>query len=530
MCFISKGGNSLGNNLCKCFQRLTAAQCSGNPGSIIRGCNPGVDKNVLNISERTKWKWRNEMPTELKSRFSGKSHKDFWYATNRNIILALGRVLGLHADVVFEFLYTLTLQNFARILNPRGHAWNLSRVPFSQVNICDYYAGIFDCNGNVRNPFHPDVLQKLLGMMQQLLRQDKSRDEVPKPLPIEKKAKPARSEKISQRAGIGPDSLARANGIRRRFQLSERYQLGGCRSQSLLCGSWDRYTKHLSQMWCYKPSQEVVDDIIKAEVTVLDWGSLQGRETSEEERQVTKALYRLLSDNLCTARSRELKRLVLSVKQQTGLQNNLEEMLDAMRELNLKMAVKGEVEYMKRMTQELSRNYNHLIEKSRKVPKRKHAAPHKPETLHIDVEEPTVLPRFYYGAQVPILTHEPFNPQLPRTWMRRHPDAMRLNDDGRFVREGVVHRYKRRSVEKRLADARQRYSIHSVYSRDDVSRSSSRFSEISKGNSETNRNSQISGNSKISGNNRSTRDSRNSQQTKNSFPFNDEEPSDKSMA
>lgn len=72
--------------------------------------------------------------------------------------------------------------------------------------------------------------------------------------------------------------------------------------------------------------------------------------------------------------------------------------------------------------------------------------------------------RYYYGAQVPILAHEPFDARKPSTWIRRHPHPMRLADsDGTIVQDEPITRYKRASVLHQLSEARKRFSVQSEY-------------------------------------------------------------------
>ncbi|KAH8377054.1 hypothetical protein KR093_003186, partial [Drosophila rubida] len=417
-------------------------------------------------------------------RLSHKAQRDLWYGTNRNIIMSLARILGLHADVVFDFLYMLTLQNFGKVLNPRGHSWNVYRVPLSNVAVCDYYAGIFDSEGNVRNPFHPDVLEQLLAMMQQVLKDDKSPSSPAElRLPTKEPRRERTTKRISERAGIGPNSVARANGIRRRYQIGERYELTGGKpggGGGGGCDLWRKYARQFSKLW------EQNEMAIKGnEVAVLDWDAVkdhvgdheeyhdgEDHELTKPEVHIQERLYEMLYTNMAKARGRELKRLLLSVQQQTGMRSDLAMMLDVVRQLDIKMALQGELQYMKDLSQKLSEEYNALAAATRHAPshvlKYRHPAHHNTANR---VEPPAVadkkLARFYYGAPVPVLMHEPFDAAVPRTWIRRHPDAMRLNEKGEIVQEGAA-RYKRQSVQQRLTEARRKYSIHSVYSGDDL--------------------------------------------------------------
>ncbi|KRF99259.1 uncharacterized protein Dwil_GK21120 [Drosophila willistoni] len=70
--------------------------------------------------------------------------------------------------------------------------------------------------------------------------------------------------------------------------------------------------------------------------------------------------------------------------------------------------------------------------------------------------------RRYYGAQVPVLMHEPFDSQKPWTWQRRHPQQARVLQDGRMGNT-KIHRYKRKSIQQEYDNLKQRYSLHSTF-------------------------------------------------------------------
>jgi len=70
---------------------------------------------------------------------------------------------------VCRFLYQLTLKRFGEILNPKCSHWNSIRVPLTRPDTCGLYHGIFDKDGNLRNPFHPYIQHILLTILDHYL-------------------------------------------------------------------------------------------------------------------------------------------------------------------------------------------------------------------------------------------------------------------------------------------------------------------------------------------------------------------------
>ncbi|XP_026843669.1 uncharacterized protein LOC6593743 [Drosophila persimilis] len=151
--------------------------------------------------------------------------KQRWFLINQSIIFALGKILGRPADVVSEFLYSLTLQNFSKVLNPVGHPWSTCHVPLSNYDTCDYYMGIFDSQGNLRNPYHPESLKKLIQVMQSVLRERPDADNgAHDALFGDVIMRRRRGKNRAKRAGIGPESAAQDRGQRRIQESNERAQ------------------------------------------------------------------------------------------------------------------------------------------------------------------------------------------------------------------------------------------------------------------------------------------------------------------
>jgi len=72
----------------------------------------------------------------------------------------------------------------------------------------------------------------------------------------------------------------------------------------------------------------------------------------------------------------------------------------------------------------------------------------------------------YYGDPLPVLLHEPFNREKPWTWLRRHPQQMRMDEKGQ-VTQGNIRRYRRQTVEQMMQKAKERSSVITVISTGD---------------------------------------------------------------
>lgn len=68
----------------------------------------------------------------------------------------------------------------------------------------------------------------------------------------------------------------------------------------------------------------------------------------------------------------------------------------------------------------------------------------------------------YMGRTLPVLWHEPFDDSNPSTWVRRHPEQYRVLDGTTIGKAKVTH-YKRPTIEAQLEQARQRFSVRSMY-------------------------------------------------------------------
>ncbi|KAM8717698.1 hypothetical protein ACLKA7_004404 [Drosophila subpalustris] len=519
MCLARNGPNRLGGNLGKCFQRLTSGGRRRSPG----GNRPALigprsaHRCLVGVSEAC-------TPDRRRRELRGMAHRDYWYDANSNIIKALGRATNLHGDVVFEFLYALTLQNFARVLNPQAQGWNNARVPLSNFDSCDYYMGIFDCNGNVRNPYHPESLLKLLSVMQLVLRQEKSRDcgskrQVSNAISILGMTREEKNlelnRRIAERAGFGPDSLARANGLRRRFRMGEKYRLEGLRgavNPQLGQSTWNSYSKSFAQIFgplankletSGGPRPNGNSQVVGNGTNVFcdkDSAPARGQDRAKElaqRRELNKLLFGeniealikecAFSDSL---RCQELRCLISSVKQKTSIKADVNSLVSALKDMDLNMAVKDEDALRRGLHNKLSKDYSRMttrrqhgsygvppprsllhpeLQNENEHPAHDKAPARRPIRRKIVVhEEKPIKVNYYYGGQIPVLAHEPFDRSAPRSWMRRHPKSSRMNENDEIVETGSIRRYKRQTVQRQFDEARLRHSVRSIYSSSDL--------------------------------------------------------------
>ncbi|XP_017019187.1 uncharacterized protein [Drosophila kikkawai] len=97
------------------------------------------------------------------------STKRRWGLMNVGMIQALAKMVNQSTERVGQFLHQLTLQLFARILQPLMAGWNTRKIPFTLPDTCELYYGIFDECGNIRCPIPTRTLLILITMMQYFL-------------------------------------------------------------------------------------------------------------------------------------------------------------------------------------------------------------------------------------------------------------------------------------------------------------------------------------------------------------------------
>lgn len=81
----------------------------------------------------------------------------------------LANLLKKPVEQVCPFMYSLTLKRFSEIMNPKCAGWNFFRVPLSRPDTCTIYNGIFDLEGDIRNPISPPILRILRMILRHFL-------------------------------------------------------------------------------------------------------------------------------------------------------------------------------------------------------------------------------------------------------------------------------------------------------------------------------------------------------------------------
>lgn len=435
-------GNLLGSGFC--FQRFAPCACrsSRKPPAGNSPKNPYKQLNNDSVEEK-----RLSVLMELGCRCPQKSHKERWFLTNQRIILALATTLNRPPDLVSDFLHALTLQNFSEILHP-AETETLSpscRVPFVNCGACENFMRIFDTHGNVRSRLSQDSLQLLMSAVQTVLKQSP---------PTELRAFDAgvsglrgtlKRDSIARRAGIDHDSIARQNG-RRRLRNSEA-----------------RASKNRSHLNTGL-EQRTAGDPGYVFGSSLESAGLDVMHTPEKW---------VFTDSLALERTRRLAKLLIRVNDKTYLTRDTEKLITAIKDLKLDSNVTNPKKQPPRHSIKANVNSDSYYERvkasaSKAVLKSHSARGSKKRKKASDVEPvpKRTTNRVYYGDPLPVLLHEPFNREKPWTWLRRHPQQMRMDEKGQ-VTQGNIRRYRRQTVEQMMQKAKERSSVITVISTGD---------------------------------------------------------------
>ncbi|XP_001988671.2 LOW QUALITY PROTEIN: uncharacterized protein LOC6562754 [Drosophila grimshawi] len=472
----------------------------------------GANRCLNNATRKIDWQRRYGLDTANKFRCdcTESSLKLRWHRTNRNIIMALARVLDIQADIVSDFLYTLSLQNFGQVLRPQGRQQLSSRcrVPLSDLDICDTYCSIFDGSGNLRNPYHPESLLQLLTILQSVLKAGKELKESANAAHgklFGQQNTQSRGERLAHRAGIGEDSLARQNGRRRRYRLYANYRLDGFDTLFDVKKNFAAPFAPNSEDLGYsrnpfianKRSNALAQDLGAADANL--WLSKYPKELSHVDKFNNRfygnyaAYSKSLGDVGQGRRSGiHLRHLIRNVNTKVGIGRDPSDLANAMRKLDLNEVQVNEANakampdadrgmspgvrsHMQPPGKKWKMN-SHLYHGARTISHQYHetatgrrVSPGMKNHLDLSANKS----HLYYGAQVPILAHEPFNRSKPWTWIRRHPRPLRMTQSGDVVSHTPIHRYRRASVEQQLDAARKRSSVRTIYSDRDGSAVSS---------------------------------------------------------
>lgn len=391
--------------------------------------------------------------------------KSRWFDVHKHIILSLAITLNRPPDVVLDFLYNLSMQNFRNILEPfRSYPPSYCNVPFANGNICTQYMSIFDTRGNVRNPFHRNSLAMLIRLMQIVLsNKPRSRHSPIDDFFVEPHLQRDRDAERAKRAGIDSSSAARQNGRRRLREANFRAQ----ENRRLLYN-------------------EVTDLIYKnRDVGATFWEAVEPMTLEDFDFNLDEYG---ISSAFTAMQAEELTALIDLLNQRTLVTRHLDDLLDGIKALKLEgpnMKKTSRVSAERTFVRELSKNYNETVQaqsskgnlKPLSSAHRRMLAGRKPihhARNHSNLPKRTVGPkeRMYLGEQIPVLIHEPYDPHKPWTWMRRHPKQTRLDlKAGQLKANNVnIRRYQSNSLKDKIEKSQETASVHTVFSIDEDER------------------------------------------------------------
>lgn len=393
--------------------------------------------------------------------------KSRWFDVHKHIILSMAITLNRPPDVVLDFLYNLSMQNFRNILEPfRGYPAGPCNVPFANGNICTQYMSIFDTRGNVRNPFHRNSLAMLIRMMQNVLSNKQFRRHSPiddffvQPHPLRDRA-----AERAKRAGIDSSSAARQNGRRRLREADFKAQ----ENRRILYNEMTDFLYH-------KP------DVGSRFWEAVEPKTLQDFDLNDNEYGISSAF--------STYQAEELTALIDLLNQRVLLTRHLDDLLEAIKSLKLvdpavEKTVLSRVSAERIYVREISKSYNETVEApSAKGNLKAHLSSihrtllsgHRPHGLtprtHANLAKRPVTPKYklYLGEQIPVLIHEPYDPKKPWTWMRRHPKQARLDLKANTLKDVNIRRYQSNSLKDRIEKSQETASVHTVFSIDEEDR------------------------------------------------------------
>lgn len=372
------------------------------------------------------------------------SHRETWQLKNNSVIVALGQQINLDPEWVSDMLFEMTLAKFQKLTDPKMAYWKGCRVPFVTFDSCDYYTKIFDRNMNLIFPMQPEALIKLIELLRKLDEESKRSMDNGTELLYGK------AKKKSEYRSIIPNSKAIENGQRRRFNAENKDSFG----------EFDILNRNQAND---------VQSRMDAFSLTRDSEENQSKDPTGKHQA-----FLLKKDNVHSF-SRKIKGSTYNTKDAMGV---YDQFMDRMKKNENKSAdssymnIKSLLDIPMQMahideTEEDNQGTNNEETKmrSRRFNRMKHRHTNK---YH--------KPVYYYGEQVPILAHEPFDPERAETWIRRHPHAMRLADkDGTIVQDKPIWRYKRPSVRAKLTEARKRVSVRSEFG--EPQRNSNRYSK-----------------------------------------------------
>ncbi|XP_017111308.1 uncharacterized protein LOC108135197 [Drosophila elegans] len=396
-------GNLLGSG--SCFQRLAPCTCRSSQKPTPRYSAKKPFKPQLASSSGSEENRRLLALMETGCRCPHRSTKERWFFTNRHIILSLASVLNRPPDLVSDFLHSLTLQNFSQILKPSDPPGIFCKVPYVNCCTCENYMSIFDSHGNVRSRFTPDSLELLIRLVQTVLKQDSLGEAKPIDLRFGAQHRAIERASKAKRAGIDRDSIARQNG-KRRLRVSEAR--------------------------AYETTSRLHSGL--KETTNGDPGYIFGLrfEPNDVDVPIQRPENWALEDAQTSERVQRLGNLLRQVNEKTYLTSDAGKLITAIKNLewdspaNNKKPSTTDNEIIRRISDSYYERVKPYGSKAHLKKKTKSSKISITKAHH-----PTLgmrKSRMHNGEPIPLLLHEPFDRTKPWTWMRRHPNQIRLND------------------------------------------------------------------------------------------------------
>ncbi|XP_064535443.1 uncharacterized protein LOC135426318 [Drosophila montana] len=384
---------------------------------------------------------------------------DLWYGRNLKVFKELAYTLEKPVAEIAELMYNITLQNFSHILNPKGKGWNHCRVPLCRSDICDRYLSIFDLEGNLRDPTHPRSLFRLLQVIKTISTSDNADI-----------AEPPQSSPIHQLATIPFAQEVQGNKTYNPLKNIDFEYLGNIKANELW--QFDMYGKadvhptpsrvHASSKPIERP-YNISFNAAKLErksISLLNSDLLLLDKRGRRRGQGSKQLGSL----------RLNQKLILHKMLQKNLNDeDPRRFLDALAKTDLNESPSKQLQHAKAVKQ-ISNFYSDIVSDEPKHRRtgagfkaRKQERQPESQPAETDVQKSPARERRYFGESLPVLFHEPYDTNKRTTWLRRHPDQLRMQEDGQ-VGMARIRRYRRESLLKAMQLARTRWSIHSINS------------------------------------------------------------------
>ncbi|XP_032597803.1 uncharacterized protein LOC6570230 [Drosophila grimshawi] len=331
--------------------------------------------------------------------------------------------------------------------------WNNCRVPFACPAVCDRYVDIFDLDGNVRDPANPWNLSKLLKLMQAILKltdvnriNEPTNNAIRADLCRSKKRdgghmKIERSLKVASEQMPNSSAARRLKASKKEEDSKEEHVLdaeiptnGSPLNASSRVATPLNATSHGA--YPMRVFGERAHRLLASDLLLTD---RKGRRHGHGSPQL---------DNLRSEQHRILNEIFRNLSRMDP-ERFLEALTGAdLTEEDAKL-MKGEKVNVS--VKDVSAFYTKVVAGSDKIEQLKEAK---------QTGRP-IRERRYFGEPLPVVFHAPYDPNNQATWLRRHPDQLRLQPDGRLGMSSVQH-YRRDSVLKALKIASERYSIHSL--------------------------------------------------------------------